>query len=133
MAHFAELDDNNIVARIIVISNDDMLDSDGNEKETAGIELCKQIAGGSNWVQTSYNNNFRKQFGQPGFFYDDVNDVFISPQPAIWFHLDDNFDWVCDDGINPANGEPFTSDELLLRELHERVGQPVFSGVIVDG
>jgi hypothetical protein len=133
MAHFAELDDNNIVTRVIVISNDDIKNAEGTDDENIGIELCKQIAGSNNWVQTSYNNNFRKQFGQPGFLYDKTNNVFISPQPASWFYLNDNFDWVCDENINPTNGLPFTSDELLLRELNIRVGQPILPEELLNG
>jgi len=47
----------------------------------------------SNWVQTSYNSNIRKQFAGIGYTYDDVNDVFITPQPYPSWSLDDNFDW----------------------------------------
>ena len=49
--------------------------------------------GHTNWVQTSYNNNIRKQFAGVGFTYDDVNDIFVAPQPYPSWSLDDNSDW----------------------------------------
>ena len=56
MAHFAELDSNNVVTRVIVVANQDVLDSNGNEDETVGIEYLKGLFGEStNWKQTSYN------------------------------------------------------------------------------
>ena len=60
MAHFAQLDDNNIVVTVIVINNNELLDQDGNEIEQKGIDFCKSLYGqDTNWVQTSYNGNFR--------------------------------------------------------------------------
>ena len=55
MAHFAELD-NNIVQQVIVVSNEDTLDSQGNESEDVGIQFCTDLLGGV-WKQTSYNSN----------------------------------------------------------------------------
>ena len=72
MAHYAELDENNIVLRVIAIHND---------YEQEGIEFCKQLTGGGNWVQTSYNANFRKNFASPGFTYDATRDAFVPPRP----------------------------------------------------
>jgi len=94
MAHFAELDDTDHVFRIIVISNDDILNEDGIEDEQIGLVLCEQIAGPGRWVQTSYNNNFRKQFGQIGFYYDAEADVFISPSPFPSWILTETYDWT---------------------------------------
>ena len=63
MAHFAKLDSNNVVQQVIVVNNDVLLDSDGNESEQIGIDFCKSLYGQeANWVQTSYNNTFRKQY-----------------------------------------------------------------------
>lgn len=76
MAHFAELDDNNIVQRVIVVNNEVLLDEDGIEQEAIGIKFCQDLLGGR-WVQTSYNNNFRGTFAGIGFKYDEINDVFI--------------------------------------------------------
>lgn len=80
MAHFAELDSNNTVLRVIVINNKDTLDSNGVEKEEVGIAFCKSLFGeNTNWIQTSYNHNFRGKYAGPGYIYDSVNNVFINP------------------------------------------------------
>jgi len=94
MANFAELDDQNVVIRCVVISNDDILDENGIEQEQLGIDLCLQHIGPGNWIQTSYNNNFRKMFAQKGFVYNQTNDVFYNPTPPFesWV-LDENYDW----------------------------------------
>ena len=92
MAHFAELDENNIVTQVVVIHNNELLDGE-TESEAKGVEFCSTLFGHSNWMQTSYNNNMRKQFAGIGFTYDSDNDVFISPQPYPSWSLDDNFDW----------------------------------------
>jgi hypothetical protein len=91
MAHFAELDESNIVTQVIVVHNNELLDN-GVESEAKGIAFCQSLFGG-NWVQTSYNNNIRKQYASTGYTYDSVNDVFISPSPFASWTLDENFDW----------------------------------------
>ena len=73
MAHFAELDDNNVVLRVIVTANND---SNGDE----GYQWLVNNLGGR-WVQTSYNANFRKNFAGIGFTYDEELDAFIPPKP----------------------------------------------------
>ena len=80
MAHFAELDANNIVLRVIVVNNAE-LDDDGVESEQKGIDFCQHLMGGV-WVQTSYNSAFRKNFASVGDTYDIDRDAFISPQPS---------------------------------------------------
>jgi hypothetical protein len=82
MAHFAELDNNNIVKQVIVVSNNELLDEHGNEIEQKGIDFCQSLFGiDTRWVQTSYNSNFRKCYAGIGFKYDSNFDSFISPQP----------------------------------------------------
>ena len=93
MAHFAELDDNNVVLQVIVVHNNELLDDEGQENEAKGVEFCNSLFGHNNWIQTSYNNNMRKQFAGVGFTYDDVNDVFVAPQPYPSWSLDENHDW----------------------------------------
>ena len=78
MAHFAELDENNVVKQIVVVSNEELLDENGNEIEQKGIDFCTNLFGGT-WVQTSYNSNFRKVFAGVGYFYDKDADIFYSP------------------------------------------------------
>jgi hypothetical protein len=91
MAHFAELDDNNVVKQVVVVKNEELL-IDGVEVESKGQEFLSNLLGG-NWIQTSYNNNIRKQYAGIGFSYNPVADVFIAPQPYPSWSLDENFDW----------------------------------------
>ena len=91
MAHFAKLDENNVVIAVYPISNAVL---DFTKEEQSGIEFLTNWSGGyTNWKQTSYNNNFRKQYAGVGFIYDDTNDVFLAPQPFTSWSLDSNFDW----------------------------------------
>ena len=78
MAHFAQLDENNIVTQVIVVNNSELLDENGNESEAEGIAFCQSLFGG-NWKQTSYNANFRKNYAGIGFTYDPVADEFNPP------------------------------------------------------
>jgi len=80
MAHFAQLDNNNLVIQVIVVSNDDILDDEGNESEQMGIEFCKSYFGQNTvWKQTSYNKKFRGKYAGIGCIYDEVLDKFINP------------------------------------------------------
>ena len=92
MAHFAELDENNIVTKVIVVHNNELLDGE-IESEAKGVEFCSTLFGHTNWVQTSYNSNIRKQFAGIGYTYDSDSDVFVAPQPYPSWSLDDNSDW----------------------------------------
>lgn len=83
MAHWAELDENNIVLRVTVGSNDDPDEGYG--------WLIENLGG--RWVQTSYNHNFRKQYAGIGYTYDEQADVFVAPQPFPSWSLDGNHDW----------------------------------------
>ena len=92
MAHFAELDENNIVTRVIVVHNNELLDGE-TESEAKGVGFCSTLFGHTNWVQTSYNNNMRKQFAAAGYTYDSDKDIFVAPAPYPSWSLDDNSDW----------------------------------------
>jgi hypothetical protein len=109
MAHFAELDANNIVLRVIVVSNDDCKDANGNESETVGAAFCERLLGGR-WIQTSYNSNIRKRYAGIGFTYDADADVFIDPQPFPSWTLDENHDW------QPPVPRPETDDPYIWSE-----------------
>ena len=93
MAHFAELDENNIVKRVIVVSNNAILDNNGQESEAKGAAFCQSLFGGR-WVQTSYNGKFRKRFAGIGGRYDSANDIFIAPKPyPSWVFNQSKLDW----------------------------------------
>ena len=84
MAHFAQLDDNNVVTQVIVVSNNELLDAGGQEREEMGIGFCQRLFGG-NWKQTSYNHNFRKRYAGIGYTYNAELDAFVPPKPhASW-------------------------------------------------
>jgi len=96
MAHFAELDDNNIVKRVVVIGND-ITTAAGplgeNDMHVDGETWCVNFFKGGNWKQTSYNSNFRKQYAGKGYTFDAAKNKFISPQPYASWALDENDDW----------------------------------------
>lgn len=95
MAHFAELDENNIVLRVVVVHNNELLDDMGlSESEQKGIDFCVSLFGGR-WIQTSYNGKIRKNFAGEGFTYDQRRDAFIPPQPGPEWVLDEaTCQWV---------------------------------------
>lgn len=93
MAHFAELNEDSIVLRIIVVNNSDILDENGLEQEEKGVAFCQALFGGS-WKQTSYNATFRKNFACVGFKYDEVRNAFIAPRPfASWTLNEETCAW----------------------------------------
>lgn len=92
MAHFAELDDNNVVLRITVVNNDVLKDENGIEQEALGLEHLTHLGG--RWVQTSYNSNFRKNYAGIGFVYDEVKDAFIPSKPfPSWILNEETCQW----------------------------------------
>mgnify|MGYP003654112220 FL=1 len=96
MAHFAELDINNKVLQVVVISNEDV-DANGGDQsaqaETFVATIVPFVPFGGAWKQTSYNNNFRKQYAGIGYSYNSSLDMFISPQPYPSWSLDSNGNW----------------------------------------
>lgn len=81
MAHFAQLDENNIVMTVIVVNNDVVNNLPFPESEPIGVEFCQSLYGPQTiWKQTSYNNNFRGLFAGIGFTYDLVKDEFVAPR-----------------------------------------------------
>jgi hypothetical protein len=112
MAHFAELDNNNIVLRVVVINNDQILDSDGNESESVGQGFCHNLYGGR-WIQTSYNNKVRKYYASPGMSYREDLDVFVLPQPyPSWIYNDEIKDWEAP-VPRPQDGLMYEWDESI--------------------
>lgn len=78
MAHFAELDDQNVVLRVVVVSNEDTTDEHGQEIEAIGAQYCHDLFGGR-WIQTSYTGRIRGKYAGPGDKYDHDLDLFIDP------------------------------------------------------
>ena len=101
MAHFTILDESNIVTAINVIANEDCLDGE-SESEAVGIAFCEALFGAATYKQTSYNNNFRKQYAQVGDTYDAVKDKFIREQPYPSWILNADDDWESPLGANPT-------------------------------
>ena len=115
MADFAELDSNNIVLRVLVACNQDIANNGGEQSVQAAKHFESVVPLSSNgvkWVQTSYNNNFRKQFANKGLYYDEQNDVFYSNvKPYASWTLNSNFDWKAPITkpsiiVSPINGHP---------------------------
>ena len=85
MAHFAEIDGNNVVTRVLVVAN---------ENEDRGQQfLAEELGLGGTWIQTSYNSNFRKNYAGVGYHYDPTNDWFYAPQPFASWTLDEDAKW----------------------------------------
>jgi hypothetical protein len=93
MAHFAKIDNNNIVTNVIVINDSDCIDTNNNESEEVGSQFCSDLLGG-NWIQTSYNNKIRKNFAGIGMTYDSSHDAFIPIQTyPSWVLNYSTFQW----------------------------------------
>jgi hypothetical protein len=114
MAHFAQLDDNNMVTQVIVVHNNDC-QVNGVESEEAGIVFCKSLFGpATKWKQTSYNGSMRKNYAGIGFTYDADRDAFISPQPYPSWVLDE---YICQwqpPVAYPNDGKSYFWDEALV-------------------
>ena len=103
MAHFAEIDENNIVQRVLVIDN---------EQEHRGQDfLANDLGLGGRWIQTSYNHNFRKQYAGVGYYYDETKDIFIQPKPFPSWILDENSDWQAP--IERPDGSYYWDEETI--------------------
>ena len=104
MAHYAFLDENNVVTEVIVGKDETELIDGLSPEEWYGNyrgQICKR---------TSYNNNIRKQYAGVGFTYDESADVFITPQPFPSWSLDENYDWQAPIAY-PADGKNYSWDE----------------------
>ncbi len=97
MAHFAKIDSNNIVTTVIV-AEQDFINSG-------------QVGDSFLWVQTSYNNNFRKNYAGIGYTYDSTRDAFIAPKPyASWTLVEDTCQWEAPTAM-PDDGKLYRWDE----------------------
>jgi len=96
MAHYAELDINNKVIRVLTACNQDIATHGGELSEEAANYFGTYTPfseNGVKWVQTSYNSNFRKQYAGIGHTFDSTKNKFIAPQPFASWSLDSNDDW----------------------------------------
>ena len=104
MAYFAEIDNLNIVLRVLAVDNNDTQDDDGNEVESVGAKYLSDGFGGT-WKRTSYNTHggvhklggtpFRKNYASIGDTYDESKDAFYPPQPYSSWALDEDIcQWV---------------------------------------
>ena len=100
MAHFAELNNNNIVLRVIVIANEDVTDL-----STESEDYVAKLIGSGAWKQTSYNNNFRSKYAAIGDTYDAGRNAFISPQPYPSWTLNSDNSWQAPFSI-PSDHSP---------------------------
>ena len=116
MAHFAQLDSNNVVTQVIVVGNDDITDSNGVETESIGVAFCQKVVGGDSWKQTSYNSNMRVRYAGVGYSYNASLDAFIPPQPYASWTLDNRTaDWVSPLGKRPT----LTDDQVAAGSYYD--------------
>ena len=109
MAHFAKLE-NNVVKQVIVVSNQDILDEQGQESEEKGIAFCSNLLGGT-WLQTSYNGKIRKNYAGIGYTYDEGRDAFIPAKPyASWLLDETKAQWKAPVDY-PTDDKKYTWDE----------------------
>jgi hypothetical protein len=90
VSHWAEINDNNIVIRVLVGDNNDPNGDEGYQW------LIKNLGG--QWIQTSYNSNFRYNYAGIGYVYDPIDDAFIAPMPQCGhaeLTLNDLKRWEC--------------------------------------
>jgi hypothetical protein len=122
MAHFAQLNEENLVTQVIVVANPDTADQDGVENEAIGIEFCTNLLGGK-WVQTSYNANIRKNYAGVGYKYDAALDAFIPPQPfASWTLNNETAQWEAPTPY-PTDDKKYTWDEATTSWVEVPVGE----------
>ena len=114
MAHFAKLDENNVVVEVHVINNNELL-QDGVEYEAKGIQFLTDWSGGyTKWKQTSYNNRIRKNYAGIGYTYDSARDAFISPKPfPSWVLNEETCQWGAPVAM-PTDGQSYYWDEATI-------------------
>ena len=108
MAHFAKLDENNVVTEVHVVANRDTADVDGVEKEYIGQAFLEKLFGGT-WKQTSYNARIRKNYAGIGYTYNADIDAFVPPKPfASWLLNEETAQWEAPVAMpaDAGTGEP---------------------------
>ena len=134
MAHFAQLDSNNIVLRVLCLENSVMENGQGQRVEQLGIEFLQNLYGANTiWLQTSYNTRagiyyapgtnevspdqslaFRKNYAGIGYTYDSIRDAFIAPKPyPSWIMSEETCLWSAPTPM-PTDGKRYSWDEPTL-------------------
>lgn len=109
MAHFAQINENNLVTQVIVVSNDDCGGGEYPASDSVGAAFCNKLLGGT-WKQTSYNNNFRKRYAGIGYTFNADLDAFVAPQPyPSWTLNEETADWQAP--VAKPEGHNWTWDE----------------------
>lgn len=94
MAHFAKLDENNVVLEVVVVNNAVIQDLPFPQSEPFGVAFLHSLYGDNAvWKQTSYNNKFRGIYAGIGFIWDPLKLKFIDPNAPVFKHSD-GFDQV---------------------------------------
>lgn len=113
MAHFAEINNENIVTRVLVVDNQKIMDENGNEIEEKGKEFLNSIFPNTTWIQTSYNGRIRKNYAGIGYSYDVDIDGFIPPKPYVsWILNVDSCQWEAPTPM-PTDGHYFWNENIL--------------------
>ena len=112
MAHFAELDENNIVKQVVVVPN--------SVEHYGELYLSRDLNLGGRWLQTSYNGNIRKNYAGIGYTYDEVRDAFIAPKPyASWYLNEDTCKWQAPKQVPDLENRYIWNEETLNWQLVE--------------
>jgi hypothetical protein len=113
MAHYAKLGMNGKVIEVIKVNNESLKDANGVEQENIGIDFLTKLTGYPIWKQTSYNNNFRKNFAGIGYTYDEDRDAFIPKKPfASWILNETTCRWEAP-VVKPDDGQKYIWNETI--------------------
>jgi len=118
MAHFAQLDQNNMVVQVIVVSNETINNLPFPESEPVGVAFCQSLYGSdTKWAQTSYTASFRYRYAGSGdSFVSEAqpNGAFIEPKPyPSWLLNTTNYTWQAPVPY-PTDGQIYQWDEATL-------------------
>ena len=113
MEFFAELNEDNIVIRVIAVHDNELLDEDNNTSEQKGVDFCIAHYGGT-WIQTSDDPNFRKNYAGINYIYDSVRDAFINKKPyPSWILNESTCKWESPTPY-PTDDKDYIWDEATL-------------------
>ena len=120
MASFAKIGLNNKVIEVLSVHNNELLDSNGVEQENIGVDFLTKLTGWAIWVQTSYNNNFRKNHAAIGYTYDEDRDAFIPKKPyASWILNETTCNWKAPVALPDTENRYNWNEETTTWDLNE--------------